>query len=304
MDKRLLTLKSLIGTDIKKYTITRYISSGSFGDVFEARHNPSGKLVALKIPINNGEKNGQMSLIHEYKVYKTISNPEYGIPNMKVIKNNEDKIIVMDLLGDSLESLLAEYKKFGLKTVVLLAMKMISIMRYLHGKGYIHRDLKPDNFVIGFQEDNNNLYCIDYGLSKQVIIDDEHIPYKNIHKFCGTVRYASIAAHDSLEQSRKDDLEAIGYILVYLYKGKLPWQGIRYKDKKKRYQAIGEIKKNTEIEELCQGMPKEFTIFLKYIRNLDFSERPHYTALIKMFKGLYDSRNYPDDKLEWELRTE
>lgn len=303
MDKRILTLKSLIGTDIKKYTITKYINSGSFGDVFEARHNPTGKLVALKIPIITPEKNGQMSLLHEYKIYKNISDPEYGIPDMKVIKHDDKKIIVMDLLGPSLESLLSTHKKFGLKTVILLAMKMINIMRYLHSQGYIHRDLKPDNFAIGYNEDNSNLYLIDYGLSKQFVTEDEHIPLKNIHKFCGTVRYASIAAHESLEQSRKDDLEAIAYILIYLYKGKLPWQGIKHKDKKMRYQAIGEVKKNMDIDKLCIGMPKEFSIFLKYCKNLDFTERPHYTALIKMFKKLYDSRNYSDNQLEWELRT-
>lgn len=300
MDKRLLTLKSLVGSDIKRYSITRYIASGSFGDVFEARHNPTGKLVALKIPIVTDERNGQMSLLHEYKIYKTISNNDCGIPEMKIIKHGEQKIIVMDLLGQSLESLLATHKKFGLKTVVLLAKKMISILRYLHGKGYVHRDIKPDNFVTGYNQDSNNLYLIDYGLSKQFISESEHVPLKNTKKFCGTVRYASIAAHESMEQSRKDDLETIGYILVYLYKGKLPWQGIKFNNKKERYHKVGEIKKALDIDEFCSGMPKEFAIFLKYTRNLDFEERPHYTALIKMFDKLYKSRKYKDECMEWE----
>jgi serine/threonine protein kinase len=299
MDKRILTLKSLIGSDIKKYTITKYINSGSFGDVFEARHNPTGELVALKIPIITSEKNGQMSLLHEYKIYKTISNPEIGIPSMKIIKNGEQKIIVMDLLGESLETLLSKHKKFKLKTIILLAMKMINILRYLHSKGYIHRDIKPDNFVIGHNENQNNLYLIDYGLSKEFIVNGEHVELKNTRKFCGTVRYASIAAHESLEQSRKDDLETIGYILVYLYKGKLPWQNIKFNTKKEKYHAIGEIKKAIDIDEFCSGMPKEFSILLKYSRNLEFDERPHYTALIKMFKKLYESRKYKDEIMEW-----
>jgi hypothetical protein len=85
-----------------------------------------------------------------------------------------------------------------------------------------------------------------------------------------------------------------------LFKGKLPWQGIKHKDKKERYKLIGEKKKATTEEELCEDMPKEFLVYMKYIRTLDFDEKPHYTALIKMFKKLYDSKNYKNDKCDWE----
>lgn len=301
MDKKIFNLKSLIGKNVGNYTILRYINSGSFGDVFEARHNKTNRIVALKIPVCTSEKNGQESVIHEYKIYKILSNPEKGVANMKLINYNDQKIIVMDLLGESLEQLLSKYKKFGLKTIICLAIKMLKTMRYIHSHGFIHRDIKPDNFVIG-NTNKQDLYCIDYGLAKRFMIDDIHISPKNIHKFCGTARYASISAHESQEQSRKDDLESIGYLLIYLYKGKLPWQGIKHKDKKIKYKLIGECKKKIDIDDLCSGMPKEFVIYLKYIRNLEFDERPHYTALIKMFENLYNSRNYNNNLLEWEIK--
>lgn len=292
-------LKELVGTNVNKYIITRYINSGSFGDVFEGKHKVTGDLVALKIPIKNDERDGLPSLLEEARVYKYISNLEHGIPNMRVMKHKQTKIIVMDLLGSSLENLITKHKRFSMKTVIQLAISMVDIMKHLHGCNFIHRDIKPDNFVIG-NDNPDKIYCIDFGLSKRYIRrNGEHIPPSDKRKFCGTARYASISAHMNKEQSRKDDLESIAYILVYMYKGKLPWQGIKHKDKKTRYVLIGEKKKSVTPEELCEGMPKEFTIFLKYILNLDFDEKPHYSALKKMFLNLYKSRDYKSNKLDW-----
>lgn len=293
-------LKRLIGTDINKYTITKYISSGSFGDVFEARNKQTEELVALKIPIKTKERNGERSILDEARIYKIIANPERGIANMKITSCKNNKIIVMDLLGESLESLLSKYKKFGLKTIILLAIKMIDIIKYVHSQGFLHRDIKPDNFATGYSN-KNDLFCIDFGLAKRFIKKNgEHIPFSPHSKFCGTARYASIAAHDNQEQGRKDDLESIAYILIYMYKGKLPWQSIKNKDKKEKYRLIGEKKKSTTPEELCMNMPKEFCVFLKYIRNMEFDEKPHYSALKKMFMKLYESREYKNQKMEWE----
>ena len=290
--KELDKLQQLIGSDLNGYIITRYINSGSFGDVFEGKHKKTGELVALKIPIKNDERDGLDSLLEEAKVYKIISDRENGVAQMKVIKNNNRKIIVMDLLGPSLEELINQHKKFSLKTVISLAISMISVIKHIHNKGFIHRDIKPDNFTLGYT-DPTKLFCIDFGLARKYIKrNGEHIPFTDDKKFCGTARYASIASHIGHEQSRKDDLESIGYLLVYLYKEKLPWQGIKHKDKNKKYELIGEKKQKISVEELCSDMPKEFTIFLKYVRNLDFDEKPHYSALKKMFLKLYKSKNY------------
>jgi serine/threonine protein kinase len=293
-------LASLIGTDINKYTITRYISSGSFGDVFEARNKHTNDLVALKIPVKTDDRDGQKSLLAEASIYKTISSRENGIPHMKITTCRDKKIIVMDLLGPSLEALMTEKKKFGLKTVIRLAINMIDIVKYIHSCGYLHRDIKPDNFVIDLHK-KDKLYCIDFGLAKRFVKkNDKHVDFADNRKFCGTVRYASIAAHKHFEQGRKDDMEAIGYLLVYFFKGKLPWMGIKHKDKKERYKLVGDKKESISEEDLCKDMPKEFCVYLKYVRNMDFDEKPHYSALKRMFVNLYQSRDYKNDKLEWE----
>lgn len=299
------SLTTLIGTDINSYTITKYISSGSFGDVFSAKHKKTNEEVALKIPIKTNEKNGEKWLLEEAKVYNALNkerSDDCGIANMKVLKNKEldKKIIAMDLLGPSLENLLSKRKKFRLKTIILLAIQTLEILRYIHDRGYIHRDIKPDNFVMD-NKDGQKLYCIDFGLAKKYVKkNDEHILFKTGNKFLGTGRYASIAAHKGYEQSRKDDLEAVGYLLIYLYRGKLPWQNLKHKDKKERYRMIMEKKESISEEELCEQLPREFLVYFKHVKTLDFDEKPRYQALINMFKKLFDTKNYRNTNLEWE----
>jgi serine/threonine protein kinase len=294
-------LKALIGTNVSKYTITRYINSGSFGHVFEGKDKKTGELVALKMPVKTEERDGTMSLLAEARIYKVLACPEKGVAEMKIIKWKDQKIIVMDLLGASLDELFTKHKRFGIKTIISLAISMIDTIKYIHSCGFLHRDIKPDNFAIDIK-DPKKLYCIDFGISKRYLKrNGEHIEFSDKKKFCGTARYASIAAHKNMEQSRKDDLEAIGYVLVYLFKSKLPWQGIKHKDKKERYRLIGEKKEQTTEEELCADMPKEFLVYMKYVRNLDFHEKPHYSALKKMFLNLYQSKGFKNDNLEWEV---
>ena len=302
-EKKMKMNLDMIGTRLNNYEITKYIGSGSFGNVFEARNIKTNEKVALKIPVETKERNGQQSLFDESKIYKHISNTAEGVANMKIMKCKERHIIVMDLLGQSLEQLLITYKKLGIKTIIRLAISMLSTIKYIHSCGYIHRDLKPDNFAIGADINNSKLYCIDFGLAKKYVKKNgEHIDFKSDKKFCGTPKYASIAAHKHCEQSRKDDLESIGYILVYLFHNSLPWKNIKHKDKNERYRLICEKKEQTSEEELCKNMPREFLIFLKYVRNMEFNEKPPYNAFINMFKKLYESRDYPNDKFIWETK--
>lgn len=296
-----MSYQDFIGVSINNYKIMKYINSGSFGNVYEVIHKKTKKPFALKIPIISEERDGQKMLIDESKIYKHLSDPSKGIPDIKLISYDKKKVMVMDLLGPSLDSLFHQHKKrFSLQTVIKLTISMINILQYIHSKGYLHRDLKPDNFTVD-KDTKTNLYCIDFGLAKKYINKEgNHIKFSDSRKFCGTAKYASIAAHERHEQSRKDDLESLVYILVYLYKGKLPWSDLKIKDKKKRYKKIYKEKLKNTPEELCDKMPREYTVFLNYIKEMSFDEDPPYSSFIKMFTKLYNKNNFENDLYDWE----
>eukprot|EP01017_Pseudomicrothorax_dubius_P029634 TRINITY_DN361_c0_g1_i2.p1 TRINITY_DN361_c0_g1~~TRINITY_DN361_c0_g1_i2.p1 ORF type:complete len:398 (+),score=85.14 TRINITY_DN361_c0_g1_i2:245-1438(+) len=214
-------------------------------------------------------------------------------------------IMIMELLGPSLEDLFSLCsRKFSTKTVLMLADQMISRVEFLHSRNFIHRDIKPDNFLIGLQKKSNVVYLIDLGLAKKYrdAKTHQHIPYKENKNLTGTARYASINAHLGIEQSRRDDLESIGYVMVYLLKGFLPWQGIKANNKQEKYHKIMEKKMTTPIEILCKGLSIEFSIFLNYCRSLKFDDKPDYRYLRKLFKDLFIREEYEWDYMyDWAL---
>ena len=167
-------------------------------------------------------------------------------------------VLVMQLLGPSLEDLFNFCeRKMSLKTVAMLADQMISRIEWVHSKNFIHRDIKPDNFLLGLEKESVTVFLIDFGLSKKYrdTKTHQHIPYKENKNLTGTARYASINAHLGIEQSRRDDLEGVGYVIIYFARGKLPWQGVRAKNKNDKYHKIMEKKMSTPIEYLCIGLP-------------------------------------------------
>ncbi len=170
----------------------------------------------------------------------------------------EYNAMVMELLGPNLEDLLNFCnRKLSPGTVALVAEQLIELVEHLHSKSFIHRDIKPENFVIGTGENANTLYMIDYGLSKryQDPRSKLHVPYRDNKNMTGTARYASTNTHLGIDQSRRDDIESLGYTFVYMLKGELPWQGIRAFSKKEKYNKILECKMATPIELLCNGLP-------------------------------------------------
>lgn len=212
-----------------------------------------------------------------------------GIPNVHCFGTTQNyDYLVMELLGPSLEKLFNFCRrKFTLKTVLMLGHQMIDRIEYVHQMSHLHRDLKPDNFVVNSQN-GLDIYLIDFGLARRYcqFINNkvEHVPCVRMQSFTGTARYASIGAQQQFTTSRKDDLESLGYILVYFLKGRLPWQhvpragpnGITPKQRKER---ILEIKLSTHPAELCAGLPTEIESFINYCRALKFEEQPNYAQL-------------------------
>jgi len=270
-----------------KYKPEKKLGEGSFGKIYSAINVSDGEHYALKM---ESKENGQSLL--ESEAYILCYLKGYGIPAVKSYGfSGNYNIMVMELLGKSLEDIFQENKQhFLLKTVCLIAIQMIDRLEFIHNKHIIHRDIKPDNFVIGLKKKNNIIYLLDFGLAKKYRSSRtlQHNKYSLNKKLTGTARYASINALKGGEQSRRDDLEAVGYVLMYFLLGKLPWQGLKVQRKEERYKKIYEKKKSTTPEELCQGYPEQLCEYVKYTRNMEFEQNPNYEYLRKLFKKILE----------------
>jgi len=213
--------------------------------------------------------------------------------------------MVMDLLGPSLEDQFNKCgRRFSLKTVLMIADQMLERVELMHSRHLIHRDIKPANFVTDSRGNGNFIYCIDFGLSKRYRHPRtlQHIPQREGRSLTGTPRYASINNHLGVEQSRRDDLESIGYVLVYFLKGGLPWQGLKAKSATKKYKLIMEKKQQITIPALCQGCPSQFAEYLAYCRSLKFEAKPNIAYLRGMFRDLFRVQGYTNNNasLDWD----
>eukprot|EP00096_Caligus_rogercresseyi_P007854 TRINITY_DN2596_c0_g1_i3.p1 TRINITY_DN2596_c0_g1~~TRINITY_DN2596_c0_g1_i3.p1 ORF type:complete len:444 (-),score=62.77 TRINITY_DN2596_c0_g1_i3:248-1579(-) len=288
-----------------KYRLGRKIGGGSFGDIYLAIDILSREEAAIKLEQVKA-KHPQLNI--ECKFYKFLQGG-VGIPQLKYYGTEGDyHVLVMELLGPSIEDLFNFCgRKFSLKTVLLLADQMISRIEFIHSKNFIHRDIKPDNFLMGLGKKGNLVYVIDFGLAKRYRDGrtHQHIPYRENKNLTGTARYASINTHLGIEQSRRDDMEALGYIFMYLMQGALPWQGLKARTKAQKYEKISEKKLSTPIDELCKGAPSEFSTYLNYCRSLRFEERPDYSYLRQLIRNLFHRQGFSYDYVfDWNLIKE
>ena len=299
-------MDALIGFIVaQKYQIENKIGKGSFGEIYQATNLQTGMKVGIKVEQSD---HAYPQLLYESRIYDSLRGGP-GIPYLYWYGSESIyNFLVMDLLGLSFEALLDQCnRQFSLKTLLQIADQMVTRIEYLHTNYYIHRDIKPENFVIGLGDRCNLIYVIDYGLCKKYMNHrtGDHIQYIEGKALTGTARYVSISTHIGIEQSRRDDLEGLAYVLVYLGKGKLPWQDLGVVDKNDRYEAIKNMKMRTSTAELCEGIPREFRIFLEYARSLGFEETPNYTYLKELFRDLMiKSRFELDYNFDWDIPIE
>ena len=268
----------------KKYKIIEELGEGSFGKIFKALHIYSDEQVAIKI-----EKKLKKSVLKlEANIYTKLKNIK-GVPQLRYFGVEENfNYMVIDLLSESIEDLVNKNGKLNLDIVLSIAIETITILEILHNKFIIHRDIKPDNLMLGIKQNRNKIHLIDFGLSKYYI--NENGVHKEIifnKKLTGTAKYASLNVLEGMEPSRRDDLLSLGYVLIYCLNGSLPWENIEGENKEIKYEKI-KCSKKMHINELCKDLPYEFLSYLDYCNRLGYDELPNYKYMKDIFINLYN----------------
>ena len=281
--------------------LSKKLGEGAFGKIYECQNIKNKQTYAAKIEYHSAPN---PQLYQESKIMTEMKG-KLGFPTCyQVIYLKQELVMVTDLLGPNIQDIMdnIEGKKFTMKSTLILTEQMLKRLRDLHEKGIIHRDMKPENFVIGKGKNEKLIYMIDFGLSRHYLIEktQQHIPMKSDRAIVGTLRYISMNCHEGLEVSRRDDLESLAYMMIHFVIGELPWMGIKAKSLGEKYKRVYEKKQETVPDDICKILPDEMKSFLQHILNLEFEEKPNYDyleGLIKSLKSKYGFKN--DDNFEW-----
>ena len=279
------------------------IGGGAFGEIWLGENRSTGEKVAIKFE-STAIKMPQ--LVIEYNLYMRLRGGVH-VPQVYSGNHYQNKwyYIVMECMGSSLEKLFNQANHhFSKKTCLQLMIQMLYAIEELHNAGIIHRDIKPDNFMFGRKDRGRDkvLCIIDLGLAKPYLDENNrHIPEQRAALALGTARYMPLSAHNFVAQSRRDDLEAIGFVCIYFLNGALPWQAIDTDNKIERNLKIADMKAKMDVNELCRGHPPEFSEYFRRVRSLMFAQRPDYKGLRHMFTALAARRNIKLDYVyDWE----
>lgn len=289
-----------------RFRLITKLGEGSFGKIFKGIDTISNVLVAVKLETQKGGSHSQLKT--EAKIYKemegTLINKTVRWPKLHCFGTDKkgNCIMVMDLLGPNIESLLQKTESWKLSpvSVAYFAEKMITLVERFHLNGFVHRDLKPQNFVIEYCEKTYpkypEIFLIDYGLAKSYVEPDKktHAPFSQKKALKGTVRYSSINTHLGIDQSRRDDMQSLGYILLYMLLGRLPWQNLmKDRDKKEAYHHIMILKMKTSADVLVEKLPepikKSMLSYILYVGSLMYHEKPNYEYCRSLFKDIASS---------------
>ena len=279
----------------KKYKVLKKLGEGGWGSVYLGKTIINGELVAIK-----AEPKSIRKPLLESEAFILEHIKGFGIPEVLSFgKNKHFNILVEHLLGENLYDIFNKKGgKLSWEEICLIAIQVLERIEYVHSKGYIHRDIKPDNFCIG-KPDKNVIYIIDFGLCKKYISSKtkNHIKFGFTGKITGTLRFASANALRGGEQSRKDDLISIGYMIIFFMKKNLPWQFIKAKNGEKKHALIYRMKRIYSPELLCLNLPKQMKEYMDYVQSLTFAQNPNYKYIQNLFKSILKDRNKNPDNL-------
>eukprot|EP00746_Dinoflagellata_sp_MGD_P141681 gnl/MRDRNA2_/MRDRNA2_74753_c0_seq3.p1 gnl/MRDRNA2_/MRDRNA2_74753_c0~~gnl/MRDRNA2_/MRDRNA2_74753_c0_seq3.p1 ORF type:complete len:512 (-),score=63.17 gnl/MRDRNA2_/MRDRNA2_74753_c0_seq3:89-1531(-) len=283
----------------RRFLVGKKIGHGSYGKVYSGRDSETGDKVAIKLEWVNSPKSKH--LMDEARLYQSLDmHEEDGVPNLRWYGNEGPwNIMVMDLLGPSLEELFKTCdRQFSLQTVLRLGEQMIDLLERVHARDVVHRDVKPHNFLMGLRDKEEKVYILDFGLAKRYKNENgTHVPCRT-QSHCarkkggvtGAAGYASRNVHAGQHPSRRDDLESLGYVLMYFNRGKLPWQG-KYSGSQNSphsmIRKIGRCKEQISFKTLCHGFPDEFVEYFNHCRSLEFTDQPNYSYLRSLLKKVF-----------------